>query len=565
MLARAALLSLIVGLSLPACGRPANTPTPTANPAFARLVDDYFVGKFAFRPTSGTGVGLHEHDARFEDWSATRVAARVAELRRQLDTLMALDRAAMGFDDQIDRDALEGAMRAELFDLDELKEWRRNPMMYAGLPGRSLHGLMKREYAPKKDRAASMIKRLEQIPALYAAARNNLENPPRVFTELAIRMAKGSAKFLEGSVKNWAEGAAPDGFSAAHATAVAEAKGYADWLEKELLPKSSGNYALGEQRFLTKLRFEERVELSLGDLLAKGEAQLTKDAAAFVATAKLIDPNKPAADVMKAIEAEHPSEDQLVPMVASSLEDARKFLVDKHIATIPSEVRPRVEETPPFARSGTFASMDTPGPYETGATEAYYYVTPVEKDWTPEHKEEHLRLFNPPVIAMINVHEAWPGHYLQFLWAPKFPTKVRKLIHAGSNSEGWAHYTEQMMVDEGFGGGSPKIRLAQLSEALLRDCRYVVGVKLHTAGMTVEEGAKLFVDKGYQQPANALEEARRGAWNPTYLYYTFGKLEIQALSAEYRRAKGATLQQFHDAFVSAGGLPIPLARRILLR
>ena len=198
---------------------------------------------------------------------------------------------------------------------------------------------------------------------------------------------------------------------------------------------------------------------------------------------------------MKGLSDDHPTADDLIPSVRRSIDEARRFLVEKKIVTIPSEVRPRIEETPPYARSGSFASMDTPGPFESKATEAFYYVTPVEKDWDARHAEEHLRLYNPPVVAMINVHEAYPGHYLQFLYAPRFPTKTRKLVFCGTNAEGWAHYTEQMMVDEGFGGGDPKVRLAQLQEALLRDCRYVVGVKLHTRGMTVEEGARVFVEK----------------------------------------------------------------------
>ena len=247
------------------------------------------------------------------------------------------------------------------------------------------------------------------------------------------------------------------------------------------------------------------------------------------------------------------------------LEAARRFLVEKDNVTIPSEVRPLIAETPPFARGGSFASMDNPGPFETKATEAFYYVTPVEKEWDAQHQEQHLRLYNAYVVPMINVHEVWPGHYLQFLYSPRFKTKTRQLTFCGTNAEGWAHYTEQMMVDQGFGDGSPKIRLAQLQEALLRDCRYVCGVKLHTKGWTVEEGAKLFVEMGFQEPANGYEEARRGAYNPTYLYYTLGKLEIQDLAREYMQAKKSSLKQFHDAFVAEGGLPIPLVRKILLR
>src|SRR5678815_1932760 len=224
--------------------------------------------------------------------------------------------------------------------------------------------------------------------------------------------------------------------------------------------------------------------------------------------------------------------------------------------TIPSEVRPRVEPTPPYARGTGFASMDTPGAFETRATEAFYYVEPVEPDWDAKHKEEHLRLFNLPVVGLINVHEAFPGHYVQFLYSPRFPTKTRKLLGAGTNAEGWAHYAEQMMVDQGFGGGDPRIRLAQLSEALLRDCRYVVGIKLHTQGLSVQQASdEYFVKQCFQEPANAYEEARRGAYNPTYLYYTLGKLEIYKLRADYQKAKrnAFSLRDFHDQFVKQGG------------
>src|SRR5947209_3688216 len=269
---------------------------------------------------------------------------------------------------------------------------------------------------------------------------------------------------------------------------------------------------------------------------------------------------------MQGLSADHPTEDDLIPAARRTIEKIRQFLVDHHIVTIPSEVRPTVLETPPYARNGGFASMDTPGAFETKATEAFYYVTPVEKDWDAKHREEHLRLFNRPVMQIITIHEAFPGHYIQFLYSKQFPTKTRKLTFCGSNVEGWAHYTEQMMVEEGYGGGGPKIRLAQLSEALLRDCRFVVGIKLHTQGMTVEQGAKFFEREAHQEPATAFEEARRGTYNPTYLYYTLGKLQIYKLREDYRRAKGSTftLQAFHDEFVRQGSIPIKLIRRILL-
>ena len=522
-------------------------------------------------PTEGTAAGLHQYDTKLEDLSRPKVEARIADLKGQLARLEAIRKEKLGFDDEIDAGVLDGQIRAELLDLETIRYWETNPMGYAGLPGGAIDGLMKRDFAPAAERLKSIIAREKAIPAVFEAARANLKNPPKEFTDLAIRMAKGSVGFFKDSVATWAKEAAGKDeallkkFEETNGKVIAAITAFADWLEKDLKPRSNGKYAIGSENFLAKMRHEEMVELPLDALLARGEAQLEKDYRAFLETAKKIDPNRSPAEVMKSLSDVHPTAGDLIPSVRRSIDESRKYLVEKGIVTIPSEVRPKIEETPPYARSGSFASMDTPGPYESKATEAFYYVTPVEKDWTREHADEHLRLYNPPVVAMINVHEAYPGHYLQFLYAQKFPTKTRKLLYCGTNAEGWAHYCEQMMVDEGFGGGDPKIRLAQLQEALLRDCRYVAGIKLHTEGWTVREGAKLFEEKGFQEPANAYEEARRGAYNPTYLYYTFGKLQIQELRDEYQAKKGGGLREFHDAFVAEGGLPIVLVRKILFR
>jgi len=538
---------------------------------FARFVDEYFDARYAFRPTEGTAQGFHQYDTKLPDLSRRAIEARIGELKHELARLSSFDRGKLSFDDGIDAELLEAQIRGELLTLETLRSWENNPMQYAFLPGGAVNGLMKRDFAPAAQRLRSAIARMKGIPGIYAAARENVKNPPKEFTDLAIRMSRGSVGFFERSVAAWGKEAAGGDadlarqFEEANAAVITAGREFATWLEKDLKTRSNGRYAIGEANFLAKLKYDDMVEMPLAQLLAKGEAQLAKDYTAFVQAAKTIDPTKTPAEVMKSLSDDHPSAEDLIPTVARSVEDARQFVVDKGLVTIPSEVRPKVEETPPFARSGSFASMDTPGAYETKATEAFYYVTPVEKDWDLKHREEHLRLYNRYVIAMIDVHEVWPGHYLQFLYAPRFPTKARKLLFCGTNAEGWAHYAEQMTVDEGFGGGDPKMRLAQLQEALLRDCRYVVGVKLHTQGMTVEDGAKVFVEKGFQEPANAYEEARRGAYNPTYLYYTLGKLQIQELRDEYRQRKNATLRQFHDAFVAQGALPILLVKRLLFR
>lgn len=554
--------ALIGGLSRHASAAP--------DSGFAKFVDDYFDARFTFSPTDGTNAGLHQYDAKMPDQSRARIERRIVELKSQLSRLSAFDRDHLPFDDGIDAAALDGAIRSELLDLDTLRIWEHNPMFYAGATGSTLDALIKRDFAPARDRLRSVTARIRAIPANLAAGKANLRNPPKEFTTLAIVMVKGSAGFLEGGLATWArEAAAGDrkletDFQDANAKAVQALRGFAGWLEKDLMPRSHGRYAIGARNFSAKLQYDEMVDAPLAEVLARGEANLAKDYAAFVETARKIDPSRGPAEVMKSLADDHPTAEDLIPAVARSVEAARRFLVDKDLVTIPSEVRPKVLETP-FARFGSFASMDTPGAYETKATEAFYYVTPDEPDWDAKRREEHLRAYSTAVIALVNVHEVWPGHYLQFLYAPRFATKTRKLIFCGTNAEGWAHYAEQMAVDEGFGNGDPRIRLAQLEEALLRDCRYIVGIKLHTQGMTVEEGAKVFVEKGFQEPANGYEEARRGAFNPTYLYYTLGKLEIQKLRDEYRAKTGATLKHFHDVFVAQGGLPITLVRKLILR
>jgi len=547
----------------------APAPAPAAGAsAFARLCDEYFDAKFTFEPSSGTAAGLHQYDRALEDLSHARVEARIAELRAFVARLEALDLARLPPTEAVDARFLTSQARADLYDLAARESWKHNPMRYARLPGEAIDGIMKRNFAPAPKRLEAVVARLRAVPALYEAARQNVVDPAPEHVELALRMTKGSIGFFESSAPTWARaavgGAPPADFEAANRDALAATRAFATWLEKDLAPRARGRYALGADAFREKLRLEEMVETPLPELLAQGEAQLGRDRAAFVATAARIDPKKSPAEVIASLSADHPAASDLVASVARAVEEARRFAVERGLVTFPSEARPRIEETPAYARAAVFASMDTPGPYETGSLEAYYYVTPVEPDWTAEHREEHLRMFNRWTTAVINVHEAYPGHFLQFLYAPRFPTKVRKLLATTANVEGWAHYAEQMMLDEGFGGGDPRMRLAQLQEALLRDCRYVVAIKMHTQGMTVDQATRLFVEQGFQEPANAREEALRGTYDPMYLAYTLGKLQIQKLRDDYRARTGRDLRAFHDAFVAQGGLPMELLRGVII-
>jgi uncharacterized protein (DUF885 family) len=539
---------------------------------FAAFVDTYFNRFFVFYPSIATAAGVHDFDSKLEDLSSSAVKTRVEELNGFASQLAGLRQQSLTAAEQIDARLIENQIKSELLDLEQIRGWRKNPLQYVSIPGNAVDLLMKRNFAPAHERLRLVIERLKRVEPLLQAMADNVNDPPKEFTELAARIASSSVAFFRDSVSVWAKEAAGQDFALLAefqtvnrraATALEESASY---LKNDLLPNSEGQYAIGAENYRRKLEYDEMVDIPLDRLLTIGEANLEKDYNAFVETAKHIDAGKSAADVMKAISNEHPMEANLFNFAKSTADSIRKFVVDKRIIAIPSEVRPSIVPTPPYARVGTFASMDTPGPFEAKATEAFYYITPTEPDWTAQHKEEHLRLFNRPVMDIITIHEAYPGHYVQFLYVKQFPTKARKLIFVGSNVEGWAHYAEQMMVEEGFGGGDPKIRLAQLSEALIRDCRYVAGIKLHTQNMTVQQATNLFMEKAFQERSNAYEEARRGTYNPTYLYYTLGKLQIYRLREAYRQEKGSeySLEAFHSEFVKQGGIPIKLIREILL-
>ena len=542
------------------------------DPAFARFVDSYFDSLYSFSPSQGTAAGFHQYDNKVEDLSAANIKRRIATLHAQQSQLDSIRGTQLALDDSIDAAIIDGAIKSELQDEEVIGNWKKNPMNYVGLPGNAVDLLMKRNFASPVERLKSVTSRLRGVPAVLTAMQTNIVNPPKEFTDLAMRIAGGSVGFFRDDVAKWAKGAAGSDsaalreFTQVNDSVVTAMQGAADWLKAEL-PKSRGTFAIGAKAFADKLRYDEMTDVPLPRLLAIGEAQLDKDYKAFVATAQEVAPGKTPEQAMETLNAEHPTAANLIESAKATVEGARQFLIDKKIVDIPSEVRPMVTETPPYARSGSSASMDTPGAYETKATEAFYYVTPPEKDWDAKHVEEHLRQYNKSVMNIITVHEVFPGHFLQFIYAPQFPTKTRKLLGAASNAEGWAHYGEQMMVEEGFGNRDPKTRLAQLSEALLRDCRWVVGMKEHTQRLSVQRGATdYFTKKCFQQPANAYEEARRGAYNPTYLYYTLGKLEIYKLRADYQKLRGAdySLREFHDAFVKQGSPPIKVLRRILL-
>ena len=560
------LLSIVL-VSLSLAATLAAKPRP-----FPEIVDAYFDDYFKANPSAATTVGFHQYDSQLEDFSAAAHERTRQRLLKYLAEFEAVNPKTLAPLERDDREIMIATIHGALLEEERVQMWRKNPDKYSSVVTSSIFDLVKRNFAPLDARLRSVIEREKQIERVLDQAEAVLQNPPKIYTEIAIEQMPGNIDFFQDTL--------PAAFSEVKDTnlvtefirvnesVLAALKNYQAWLQKDLLPRSQGTFAIGAENYRLKLLYDEMVDIPLPRLLQIGYDQLHKDQAAFVEAAGKIDPHHTPEEVLKELEKDHPGGDNLLASAQLQLDGLRQFLIDKKIITVPGGAQAKVAETPSFQRATTFASMDTPGPYETKATEAYYFVTLPDRSWTKEKQEEYLEGYNFPLLSNVSVHEVWPGHYTQFLWLKNNPdlSKVRKLTGAGSNSEGWAHYAETMVLDEGLYNGDPRYRLAQLVDALLRDSRYIVGIRLHTQGMTIEQAKEFFVKEGHQVPVVGEMETTRGTGDPTYLMYTLGKLEILKLREDYRQKMGAqfSLQDFHDRFIKAGNPPIKLVRRELM-
>ena len=535
---------------------------------FNYLSDQFFLQVyFKFSPTAGTAAGLHQYDTQLEDYSAAGVEREVAAMHEFEKKVAAIDPSALDAPAAADREILLNNIRSELLSLEVIRGWEQNPDSYSSGITSSAFVIMERPYAPTDTRLRALVEREKKMPQALAEARKNLKNPPRIFTEIALEQIDGDISFFQNDVPSAffsgtdgaeiaTDAATKAEFAKTNAAVVAALKSYGAWMKTDLLPRSNGDFRLGAETFQKKLAYDEMVEIPLARLLQIAFDDLHRNQAEFARVAKLIDPTKTPQEVLAELATIHPAPDQLLNAFHGTFDSLIAFIRAQKIITIPSDVQPTLEETPPFERATTFASMDAPGPFETHSTKAYFNVTLPEKDWTAQHVAEYMASFNVGTIVSTSVHEAYPGHYIQFLWTPRFGSTIRKLLGANTNIEGWAHYCEQMMLDQGYAAApadaTPEqvrqarlIRLGQIQDALLRDARFVNSIKLHTGEgepggkWTIEQAEEFFVREGYQSRAVAEVETKRGTGDPTYLYYTLGKLEIMKLREDYKQKMGA--------------------------
>jgi len=547
------------------------------------VAEEYIKGYLSAHPLEGTALGLHEYDGKISDYSRLALDAELSRLRRFDDRLTKFDPGKLSPRQSVDLRILQAAVKKDLFEMQDMSVFERNPMVYARAADVNVY--IKRNFAPLEDRVRSLVAIESQIPNILIAARTNLNDIiPKPYVELAIQIAKGSADFLKKdlvtAIGNLKDEQIRVSFHEANRKAANALNDYATWLEREKLPKASLDFALGEEKFARFLAQTELVDLPPQKIFEIGMEQLKAEQTAFAEAAKKIDPNKLPIEVFKQIQSEHPTPENLIPDVAKDLDTIRKYVLNRHLVGIPSDIRAKVKETPQYLRATSFASMDTPGPFEKRANEAYYYVTPTEKDWPEKQKQEWLTAFNYYTSDVVSIHEAYPGHYVQFLHLNASPaTKVEKIFGSYAFIEGWAHYCEKMMLDEGYGSSTnstpseqdvkraAKYRMAQADEALLRLCRLCVSIKMHTQKMSVDEATKFFQENCYYEERPARQEAMRGTFDPGYLNYTLGKLQILKLRDDYKAQQGDdfSLQKFHNEVLNHGMPPIRLLREIMLK
>lgn len=558
-------------LAMAACKAAPEPPKAgTGDAAFNTLVNEIVVDYYRQNPSGATYLGVHKYDDKLEDLSAASITAEVARAKAFRQKLDAIDPTTLTQDARLDREFLQHQMDSTVIQLDTVRAWEKNADFYSSTVTNGAYIIMKRDFAPAADRLKLVIARQKQMPALLAEARKNLKNPPKIFTDIAIEQIDGNIGFFKKDLPlafaDVKDAALLAEFKASNDAVMKALADYKVWLQKELLPMSKGDYALGADTYAKLLNANEMIDMPLEQLLTVAEANRQKNEDALIATAKLIDPKKTVDQVLMQVEAKHPEPGALLKTTQDALDSLRQFIAEKKILTIPPSEPAHVQETPPFMRSTTSASMDTPGPFEEKANQAFYNMTLPDPRWSKAEQNDFMRQWYYPSIANVSVHEVYPGHYVQFLYAKAFPSVTRKVFGANSNIEGWAHYTEQMMIDEGFHADDPSYRLAQLQDALLRNVRFIVGIKMHTQGMTVDQAKALFASQGHQPAAVALSEAKRGAGDPLYGYYTMGKLAVLKLRDDYSVKMGTAfaLQEFHDAFVKLGPLPLPLIREKML-
>ena len=519
---------------------------------------------FELQPGYAVALGLHTYDGRTPDLSAAATDRWATEADRLLARLEGIDPEGLEPDRQIDRFLLRLLLESPLFDLRDVRDLERNPMAYVAVF--SLTPYLARDYAPAAQRVEAIAKILLGAPAILDAGHRRLKGPlPRVFVDMAVMMGEQlPAHFAEAEALAARNGLAPR-LASAREAAERSLAAFVSWLKEQESPRATPDFALGPERFRRMLFVREGIEVPLHEIREAGAADLRHNQARLAELAR--EANRLPAEMIATLAEDHPGPGEILATARAYVDEARALVVGMDLVTIPEPASCRVEETPPADRAWTTASMSPPGPFDAATSEGVYFVTLVDPAWSAHQQEEWLRTLNRPLLRNVTVHEVYPGHYLQFLhFRARQASLARKVYTSPSFVEGWAHYAEQLAIEAGLGGARREAEVAQLHDALLRNCRLLSSIGLHTEGWPVERATELFRTAAHFGQLPAEREAIRGTFNPEYFCYTLGKLGILSARRRFLASKfHGNLRQFHDALLSSGSPPVGLIEQILER
>ncbi len=565
-----AVLTILSTLLIAACSReapqPADEPAPasaSAKPAWPLFAEGFIESRFKADPMFAVQSGRHEFDGRMPDWSRSAIEADVIRLRAQLAELAGFELASLTPEQRLERQYLEWVIESEIFWRAEAESPFRNPAWYIERLDPSMY--LTRDYAPLATRLRGFLGYVRAIPKLVADIRGNLRTPlPRPFIERASAGFGGYASFFRVEMPPIFAGLEDAALKHELTEATAAAAGAMDqltaWIEGQRAT-ARDDFALGSQKFAQMLRTTERLDVPLEELELIGRKDLERNLAALGEACNVYAPKESLTACMEKMRANKPA-GGAVEGARQQLTELRQFVLDKKVVSIPSQEQALVAESPPYNR-GNFAYISIPGPYENPSVKVTYYVAPPDANWSAAERNAYVP--GRAYLFYVSVHEVWPGHYLQSQFAKRNPSRIAALWWDYSFAEGWAHYTEEMMYDAGLGRDQPELRVGMLSNALLRNVRFLSAICLHTGCMTLEESETMFREKALADSGNARQQALRGTYDPGYLAYTLGKLMIRKLRADWLAANpAATPQQFHDRFLSYGSPPIPVVREQML-
>jgi len=534
------------------------------------FVDDYLAHLHEACPTGATLDGVHQYDDLFEDFSRSAIDTHVQQLSSFARRLNSMSAESLTTVERIERPWIAGHIQSRIHEFEHVRTWERNPRHYAEMLAASLATQVLFDYAPAEDRARRVLSKLRQAPRLLQAARDNIKEPPGIFIKNSLDALRGTLRFVEVDLPKAFVDVDDLGLLGDLADAQTESidalKSYIAYLDTEASSRARASFRLGADKFAQKLRLDDGVDVPVERLLDIGLRELSRIQDEFRRVAARIEPGD-AADVWHRVKEGRIAPGGVVETAARQVDELADFLRRRDIVSVPAGERVVVAPTPEFCR-WTFASMWTPGPFETRSSRAYYYVTDADPAWALERRQDHLLDLNEPLLWSVSIHEAYPGHFLHFQHLRNVESKARRSLMLASTAtiEGWAHYSEQMMLEAGFGKGDHAIKLGQLAEALIRTARLIVAIRLHADDMSVEQGVRFFRDEAFLEEGSARREAERGTFDPGYGAYASGRLMLLKLRDDYKNEQGQhySLRAFHDAFMRNGVATIPVHRQLIL-